>query len=584
MIAPMKKVTIVVQSKDLEAALARLGEAGVLHLEHQRVPADESINQYKDRLTSLEKVLEILPDTPKAEPAPEDVEKLINQVLERVHEREILIENLKELKKEIEIWKEWGDFDLGTLRSLRDNKIFVHLCKLSKPEFEGRWGDFTLELLFQKGNVYYCAVISEKDVVLPFRTLPVPQQGLKDMQAGVENEEKRIDEIGLELEKIGQYRRAFVALRISLRSYIEFREARAGAGIFKSLAYLIGYCPVESVKLLEKLSDKYEWGLSIEDPETYDKVPTLIKNPRWISIIRPFFGLIRTVPGYWESDISLWFLIFFSVFFGILIGDAGYGLIFLAVNIICHLKFKNKVKDPAIFVLIYVLSFCALIWGVLSGTIFGQSWLASRVKPLLPALRDDAEIQFLCFVIGALHLSVAHIWRFIRKIPRLGALSELGWILLIWAANLLANYLILGHDFPVMGKWMLISGSFLIIFFSNIEKNIFKSVQLGVGEFLLHLTATFTDVVSYIRLFAVGAASIAVADSFNQIAMSSGQSHFLAGFFTALILFFGHALNIMLGALAVLVHGVRLNLLEFSSHLNVEWSGVEYNPFRGEGK
>jgi len=584
MIEPMKKVTIVVQGKDLESALCRLGEAGILHLEHQRVPADERMSQYKERLISFDKVLEILPERQKAEPAPEDLEKLIDRVLELVHEKEMLIENLKELKKEIDVWKEWGDFDLGTLRSLREKKIFVNLCKLSKPELEGRSGDFTLEMLFQKGNVYYCAVICERDMVLPFRTFPVPELSLKEMRERVEKEEKRIEEIGFELQRIAQYRQAIIELKMKMQSYIEFREAWAGAGRFKGLSYLIGYCPAESVSSVEQLAVACEWGVTVENPETYDKVPTLIKNPRWISIIRPFFGLIKTVPGYWESDISLWFLVFFSVFFGILIGDAGYGLIFLAANFICHLKFKNKVKDPAIFVLIYVLSICALIWGVLSGTIFGQSWLASRVKPLLPALRDDAEIQSLCFIIGALHLSVAHVWRFIKKIPRLGALSELGWILMIWAANLLANYLILGRDFPVMGKWMLVSGSFLIIFFSNIEKNIFKSVQLGVGEFLLHLTATFTDVVSYIRLFAVGAASIAVADSFNQIAMTSGQSHFLAGFFTALILFFGHALNIMLGALAVLVHGVRLNLLEFSSHLNVEWSGVEYNPFRGEGK
>lgn len=584
MITPMKKITIVVQSKDLEQALIRLGEAGILHLEHQRVPADEDIDPYKERLTSLEKVLEILPDTQKIETAPENLEKLIDRVLGLVHEKEIAIENLKELKKNIGVWKEWGDFDLKTFRSLRDRKIFVNLCRLSKTEYEGRRGDFTLEMLFQKGNVYYCAVISEKDIILPFRTLPVPEQSLKEMQAGVDKQEQRIDEIGSELQKISQYKHAFLALKAKMRSYIEFRGAWAGAGSFKGLSYLIGYCPVESVPSLERLSNTHEWAVSIEDPEPYDKVPTLIRNPRWISIIRPFFDLIRTVPGYWESDISLWFLVFFSVFFGILIGDAGYGLIFLAVNFICHLTLKKKMKDASLFFLMYVLSACATIWGILSGTIFGQSWLPSSVKPLLPVLRDDAEIQALCFFIGALHLSIAHIWRFIRKIPHLNSLSELGWILLIWSANLLANYLILGRDFPVLGKWLLLSGSLLIIFFSSIEKNILKGIELGIGEYLLHLTATFTDVVSYIRLFAVGAASIAVADSFNQIAMASGQSHVLAGLLTALILFFGHALNIMLSALAVLVHGVRLNLLEFSSHLNVEWSGVEYNPFRGKGK
>ena len=94
---------------------------------------------------------------------------------------------------------------------------------------------------------------------------------------------------------------------------------------------------------------------------------------------------------------------------------------------------------------------------------------------------------------------------------------------------------------------------------------------------------SFTDVVSYIRLFAVGAATVAVADAFNQMASGIGHGNLFAGFLTAFVLLFGHTLNILLGAMAILVHGVRLNVLEFSSHLNMEWSGVEYAPFKQEG-
>jgi V/A-type H+-transporting ATPase subunit I len=290
--------------------------------------------------------------------------------------------------------------------------------------------------------------------------------------------------------------------------------------------------------------------------------------------------MIKTIPGYKEVDVSMWFLLFFSIFFGMLIGDAGYGAIFFIINLFCHIKFRNKVKDKSIFFLTYILSAATIAWGVLSGTFFGQAYLPERVGPLLPYLRDNMNVQALCFFIGAAHLSIAHIWKFLRKFPSLKAFSEVGWIAILWGANFLARSLILGEVFASFGKWLFIGGAGLIILFTNPSKNILKSCGSGIGNFLLNIINSFTDVVSYIRLFAVGAATVAVADAFNQMALEVGQGSVVMGLVTALILFFGHTLNILLGAMAVLVHGVRLNVLEFSSHLDMEFSGVEYAPFK----
>ncbi len=140
--------------------------------------------------------------------------------------------------------------------------------------------------------------------------------------------------------------------------------------------------------------------------------------------------------------------------------------------------------------------------------------------------------------------------------------------------------LILGDPLPQAGKLMLLAGSTLVVFFSQPKKNIFKTVGLGLGELLMSIVNMFTDIVSYIRLFAVGLATVAVADAFNQMAFGIGFNSFLAGLATAMILVLGHLLNIALGAMAILVHGIRLNVLEFSSHLNMEWAGMAYNPFR----
>ncbi len=583
MIVPMKKITILVQSKDIDDTLHALGRRGVLHIEHQNLPAGESITSLKDIYHSLSNVIGELSDIKDQEKPSGDPETLVSEILNLVDKKEILIEDLKKIKKDIETWKDWGDFNPEFIDDLRDKNIWVRLCKITKKERKIVPEGVILQEIFKKGNILYAAVISRKEIKLPFQTLSLPKESLPQMQSRQEKDVRVLKEIEAKLTNLSRYKKALSSYKSKLTSLIEFNSARAGMGSFERLSYAKGYCPLYEINSLEKLAQREKWGLVIEDPDEKDNVPTLIKNPRWVEIIKPMFGMIKTIPGYKEVDISLWFLLFFSVFFGMLIGDAGYGVVFFIINLLCHIKFRNRLKDKTIFFLTYVLSLCAVAWGVLTGTFFGQSYLAERVRPLLPYLRESTNVQGLCFFIGAVHLSIAHLWRFIRRLPSLKALSEAGWISMLWAAYFLARLLILGEAFPEIAKWLLIGGASLIILFTNPSRNVFKGIGSGIGDFLLRVINSFTDVVSYIRLFAVGAATVAVADAFNQMAFGIGPSNLMNGFLVALVLLFGHALNILLGAMAVLVHGVRLNVLEFSSHLNMEWSGMEYAPFKGKG-
>jgi V/A-type H+-transporting ATPase subunit I len=314
-----------------------------------------------------------------------------------------------------------------------------------------------------------------------------------------------------------------------------------------------------------------------------DNVPTLIRNPRWISMISPVFKLIEVLPGYHELDISLWFLIFLSIFFGMLVGDAAYGVIFLLLTIFSRIKWGNRARNKSIFFLLYLLSSCVIVWGVLTGTFFGQQWLPGWVRPLMPALRNDKSLQEICFLIGAAHLSIARLWRAALKAPSPKALADIGWTVILWGGFFLARMLVLGESFPVFGKWLFISGTTLVIFFTDPRKNMLKGTVNGISSFFLSVVNSFTDIVSYIRLFAVGLATVAVADSFNSMAMDLGFGSPAAGALAAIILFVGHALNIMLAPMSVLVHGVRLNVLEFCSHVDIKWGGFSYKPLE-DGK
>ncbi|MBU1005973.1 MAG: hypothetical protein KKH08_00095 [Candidatus Omnitrophica bacterium] len=583
MIVDMKKISILTQAKDAGSALKTLGRAGVLHIEHQQAPKSEDVSVLEEKHRAISEAIALLPDSAEQDTGIAETDFLVSEILRIFDEKETILEDVKSIGKIIGEWKEWGDFDPELIGEMENKGLSARLCKLIKTNIPELPKDVILEEISRKNKVSYCVVISRKDEPLPFKTLDLPDKSLGEMIALRDQEEERLKTVNIKLQKLAVYKNVLYSDKKRLEFLIEFNKALAGKGDFGRISCLKGYLPVHKVDFLERLAAEEKWGLLIENPAEGDKVPTLIKNPRWVEIIKPVFNIIKTLPGYKEVDISFWFLIFFSVFFGMLIGDAGYGVLFLLANIFCHVKFAKKVPDRSVFFLIYVLAGCAIIWGALTGTFFGQAWLSQRIKPLMPFLRTDKNVQAICFYIGAFHLSIAHAWKFIRKMPSLKAFSEIGWIFILWAAYFLARLLILGEIFPYQAKWLFASGSALIVLCTNPSRNIFKTIASGAGSLLMNIINSFTDIVSYIRLFAVGTATVAVADAFNQMAAGIGHGNFFAGFFTALILLLGHTLNIALGAMAILVHGVRLNVLEFSSHLNMEWSGIEYSPFRGKG-
>lgn len=576
MIVPMKKITVIAQSKDTDSVLKALGRLGVLHIEHEQAPVGEGITSLKEKKASLIKAMDILPDVKDQHRAVPDPEGIVRAVLNLEKEREVLTESLRGITRDIEIWKEWGDFDQELIDDFEDRNIWVRLCKITKKEAQSVPEGAILEVLFTKANLLYCAVISKGEVGLPFHALELPEKGLDEMLLDQREEEDKLTRIEEKLLEMAGYKKALLSHKRVIESLIEFNEAIGGMGRFEQLSYLKGYAPSYCAATIEKAAEKERWAIMVEDPGENDTVPTLVKNPAWVEIIKPMFNIINTIPGYKELDISLHFLIFFSIFFGMLIGDAGYGLVYFLIALIAQKRFKG-IRDKSIFFLTYVLSSCAITWGLITGVFFGpHPWL----RPLVPYFSDNTNVQAFCFLIGAVQLSIAHIWKFLRKMPSLKALADIGWICILWSAYFLAKALILNLLMPGFIRWVFIAGSVQVILFTSPAKNIFAGIGIGVGDFLLKVVSSFADIVSYIRLFAVGLAGVAIADAFNQMAAGIGAGGGMGLIFAVLILFAGHTLNLAMGILAILVHGVRLNVLEFSGHLDMEWSGVEYSPFK----
>jgi V/A-type H+-transporting ATPase subunit I len=272
-------------------------------------------------------------------------------------------------------------------------------------------------------------------------------------------------------------------------------------------------------------------------------------------------------------------LVFFSLFFAMIVNDASYGVIITAGALLAMAmgkKRKMKPYRPAL-VLLATLGVADIVWGALVGEWFGSKELAhsAALEPMAVLehmAESSTDMMRFCFSIAAVHLTIAHLMNLFRNARSHRGVGQVGWLLIVWGLYFLVCNMVAGDALPAFAMPMLGVGVVLLL-----------SSERSAADFAhapLAVIACFSDIISYMRLFAVGFAASIMAKSFNAMAVGDGISTPGAVAVAAVVLVGGHALNLALGFMAVIVHGVRLNLLEFSSHLGQEWTGYEYKPFK----
>lgn len=586
MIVPMKKVAVIMESKDAPSAIKALALEGLLHVEHAQPPKGKDLSLLRDDAALLNQALEILSEAQTLEgsgvlskqESPLDWKTIALHVIDLQKRIDRLLEYSRELSLKVEDWQVWGDFEPEIIRELAGENVYVKLFAVPLKEFNNIPASVVVEKVAVRKGIVYCALVSRQKIEVPFKEIELPKMSLDKMKERLNEDRRLTDSLREEIRKSLCYRQGLLEAKKKLDKEIEFLEVLNGSGESSGLTFMAGYAPADTEQALIGLAKKEKWAILVTEPGDEDNPPTLIRNPKWVSLINPVYKLMEVVPGYRELDVSPIFLLFLALFFGMIIGDAGYGAVYFTLTFLAQRKYAGKAKDKTVFFLFYLFSFCAIIWGLLTGTVFGQQWYqAQGFKALAPALNDTKFLMAFCFLLGAVQLSLAHGWQVLKKMPSLTALADMGFICLIWVGFLLAKMFILGDPFPAVGKWLTWTGITLIILFVNPQKNLFKATGAGLGTLALSAVGNFGDVVSYIRLFAVGLAGVAVADSVNILAATAAGNIIVQ----TLILFIGHSINIILGPMSVLVHGIRLNVLEFSLlHGNVTWSGLAYKPLK----
>jgi len=583
----MKKATILFETGDAEATVKYLRTLEVLHVEHQNLPESRDISALQEKVALLNSSFDVLNRVIASEKNIQPQNSIIgdwtevaNHIIELGNRQEQRESSSRNIVGQINEWEHWGDVDLDQIQHLSVNGVYLKLYQVPVKEIQHFPDDVVVKTIFITGDIAHCVAISRRQFACAFLEILPPKHSVSLLKSRLAGNNTDMEMIKGEIITSACYYEALFGIQKKLEKEIEFQQVLSGMGKEGAIGYVTGYIPFDMEGRLIAKARSRKWGIVINDPSDDDNVPTLLRNPKWVGRIKPLLDLLGLTPGYRELDVSTLFLIFFAIFFGILIGDAGYGLVYILITLGVQKTMKLNTELKTTVSLFYLLGSCAILWGVLTGTFFGQGWLLTLgYKPLVPQLNNANVMQTFCFFLGALHLSIAHSWRAYLKFPSLKALADVGWICILWTAFFLARTLILGEAFPPWGIWLFATGIVLVILFTNPQVNMLRAIGEGLGTVALSLMNNITDVISYVRLFAVGLAGLAIAETTNTLSAGLGVG-FAALAAGVVIILIGHSLNIILGLMSVLVHGVRLNVLEFSGHANVTWSGFVFKPLK----
>jgi V/A-type H+-transporting ATPase subunit I len=653
----MKKIYLVTQDKYRLNAMKTLRQLGVKHVEKTN-PRSAGIDKAAERMSHVEEAMTLIQafkepkkkagpvettgpwmrkptasgkrgrrstDQYSEEDEPYSLEavnapvrpSLVNLMLEINAERKTIEEQLVILERERDRIAPWGDFDPELIKEINAYGLPVFLYEVSTDSFKDIPKD-TKYVSISENKIMKRFLVLEKEIpgvspfILPEKKLSAITAELTELYA----KKKAIDD---RIESFADRRPILKKDMDVVKSELEFQETLATCEVVEdmpaeySCCYLKGYVLAESMGKLKEAAKENGWALLADNPGDEDEPPTKLKNNSFVKLLEPITGFLDLVPGYREVDISLWFLIFLSIFFGMIFGDAGYGTMLFLVSVIGIYK-SRKTGVPTMLKTLLLFSITNITWGV-----FNCSWFGID-SSILPAFFTDISlfylsvpkltsmgfspgvsqafvnqnIKLICFTLALVHLSIAHIGRIIRflKQGNLKFFADLGSIMMMAGMYNLILFLIASDptlggglgtktfEFHQYSLYAIFAGFGLSFLFGYYEGNILKAILSSLKNIfpvVLGVSGIFSDIMSFIRLWAVGLAGSAIAVTFNSLAGPMLGSFLI--FLGVIVLAFGHSLNLILAVLSVLVHGVRLNILEFSSHVGLAWSGKAYKPF-----
>ena len=587
MIVPMKRILLLCVAGEAERTLEELRDLGAVHLDLASGAGADSA-EAREALERAERALRIVRKAKKEQAADGGVKKSsaaasgAGDVLALDAEREGLKSEAEALKATVRRYAPFGDFDPALAKRLES--AGVRLVLRDDGSFELLYGDETAE---------------ERPGA---RELPMPSERLSATRGRLAETERKMASLSERIAAADE--EAIVRSVPGLRDAVAFAAAKdemaanifgdgsACAGGAPQISVVRGWIPEDYAASLGEAAKANGWGVALRDPEPDETPPTLIRPPKMFRPVTALFSGLGISPAYREADVSVPFMCYFSIFFAMLVGDGGYGAIILALALWGWRKY-GTLKKPAPLMkswltLLTVFSSATVVWGLLSNTWFGAGLPFAAEWPTVKWLGDPTygNMMLLCFTIGVSHLMLARIWTGLCMLNDRTCLSQFGWAGVILFMYLVTNSIV--GIFSGIQPWAywVFGVSLVLVFGFTLKGNELKSRGIELGMLPLNIMSALGDIISYVRLFAVGLASVKVAQNFNDMAiglMSASDSLWLKPLLAVAlvaVLLVGHGLNFAMAGLSILVHAVRLNTLEFSNHKGISWAGYAFRPFR----
>jgi V/A-type H+/Na+-transporting ATPase subunit I len=602
MIVPMSKFSFLVYHKDYQEFLDQVRALGAVHLieKQQEVPDEirekyDLVKQIQAVLKTLEKrEVEVAGGTKNTEgrAAFEEARDLLDALEHKVGQ-------LNQLAKEMSHVRHWGDFSPETIRKLRDNDLHLKFYTVSTRKFQQSWlQEYPISVVGQHGGLTYFVLVQKghEEITIDAEEMRPPEKPISELQFYHEQLRKEIDGInaGIDTHAVEsmnaiKHYQLQVIENIAYDNALENTEKQAE----EKVMMLEGWVPDTKKEAMLAFLEENNILHVVDKPRQKEKVPIMLKNQKFSEKFE-MLGELYSLPKYNELDMTPFFAPFYMLFFGFCLGDAGYGLLMVVASLLLKKKVKKELKT--VMGLVFYLGLSTILFGIIGGTVFGIP-LYETGLPVYSTLAEkfaarDTDINqllfYLALVFGGVQILFGMFLKVVNEVKQFGwgfAIGTIGWItLLVGGIGIYAFSMASGIPMDQLNTplYILLGVSGLLILpLNNLGRNVFMNVGVGLWTTYNMVTGILGDLLSYIRLFALGISSAIMGFVFNSLAVEmSGSIPVLNILIMVIILVIGHSINIFMSGLGAFVHPMRLTFVEFYKNAGFSGGGKKYNPFR----
>ncbi|MFA9389024.1 MAG: V-type ATP synthase subunit I [Prolixibacteraceae bacterium] len=603
MITKMFKYSFLTFHQDYNDFLELLGNIGVLHIKEKAegIPEDEEISSKIKLQQQIKETVKYLSMRKVSASEIESVmhsSNLVDEVKNLRGQLELKKADLQNIQKEINLMQPWGNFSWDTIDLLHQAGSKLQFFSCNKSKFDEQWKNkyYLFEVDVQSSNIYFIIVsaLDEKPVI-EAEILNLPKQNLKDLIQTKTNIEVEIQNINDALDKLATWGiNKLNEIYDEIKYEIDFRTVglQASSEADHKLKLIEGWVPEEKEEeLIKELSNSNTYFVKSKTT-LEDNVPIKLKNNKFSKLFE-MIGEMYSLPNHKELDLTPYYAPFYAIFFGFCLGDAGYGLLLMSIGLV--MSWKGKKEWKPIMPLVVILGFSTIIFGLIGGTFFGMNLYEQGIGPYgslnerfaLQGKSINDHLFTLSLILGAIQIIFGMMVKAGNEWKQLGykyALGTLGWIFFIignLGVYLLSQTVLDGHITRYLYYFVFSVSGVFILFLNNPEKNVFINFGLGLYNVYNMATGILGDLLSYIRLFALGISSAILGYVFNSLAFDiSPDIPVLRTLVIVLILLFGHGINLFMAVLGSFVHPMRLTLVEFYKNAGFTGGGIKYNPFK----